>query len=321
MMRPLDPEVRQLLDHLQESGNPGFAGLPAEEIRTRMSSLRDAMPPASEVELVDDRTIPGSGGEIRIRRFQLDATPSPGSVLYFHGGGWVGGSIEMSDALCRELAIASECDVFSVDYRLAPENPFPAAVEDADAALQWMLERTAPEGRVVLVGDSAGGNLAAVAARHARDRGASARIALQVLVYPIIDQGMETGSYREHVSGLVLNAPDMRWFWDLYAPDPKARLSPDASPLRAEDLSGLPPAFVLVTELDPLRDEGLAYARRLIEAGVEVTVDDYEGMIHGFFPMVGLLAAASRAVETVGAVIAEAMIGAAGGTAAESPGG
>jgi len=159
----------------------------------------------------------------------------------------------------------------------------------------------------VLLGDSAGGNLAAVLARHAHEWGESARIALQVLIYPIVDHAMDTPSYAEYTEGLIVNGPDMRWFWELYAPDPEVRRSPDASPLRATGLTGLPPALIVVAERDPLRDEGLAYARRLVESGVEVTIDDYAGLIHGFFPLVGVLSAANRAVEAVGATIVTAV--------------
>jgi acetyl esterase len=306
-LQPLDPEVRQMLDELQASGVLTIAMSTPQAVRARIARLRESLPPGPEVAATEDLEIPGRDGPIRMRRYRAGHDPPRGAVLYFHGGGWVLGGIEQSDAVCRALVDASGCDVVSVDYRLAPENPFPAAVRDADDALSWLLGVGAPSSNVVLLGDSAGGNLATVAARHARDDGGGARVVLQVLVYPVTDHAMDTRSYARNVEGLLLNAPDMRWFWDHYAPDPRARRSPDASPLRAPDLAGLPPAFIVVTEFDPLRDEGLAYARRLIEAGVEVTIDDYEGMIHGFFPLVGVLAAAGRAVDTIGATIAAAV--------------
>jgi acetyl esterase len=303
----LDPEVQRLLDDLHAAGAPTIAESTPLAVRERIASMREAMPPGPWVASVEDLTIPGPDAPIPARRYRASAEPGDGVVLYFHGGGWVIGDIEQSDALCRALVLASGCDVVSVNYRLAPEHPFPAAVRDADAALEWLLEVGAPDQKVVIVGDSAGANLAAVITRHARDAGISGRVVLHVLVYPVTDHAMDTRSYSENADGLLLNAPDMHWFWDHYAPDRDTRTSPDASPLRAEDLAGLPPAFIVVTEFDPLRDEGLAYARRLVDAGVEVTLDDYEGMIHGFFPLVGVLSAADRAVETIGATIAAAV--------------
>jgi acetyl esterase len=306
-LQPLDPEVRQMLDELHASGAPPIAKSTPHEVRARINRLRESLPAGPEVAAVEDLEIPGRERPIHVRRYRAGLDPPRGAVLYLHGGGWVLGGLEQSDAVCRALVQASNCDLISVDYRLAPEHPFPAAVHDADDALAWLLDVGAPTSNVVLLGDSAGGNLATVAARHARDRGAGARVALQVLVYPVTDHAMDTRSYERNIEGLLLNAPDMRWFWDHYAPDPEVRRSPDASPLRAPDLAGLPPTFFVVTEFDPLRDEGLAYARSLVEAGVEVTIDDYDGMIHGFFPLVGVLAVAGRAVETVGAAIAAAV--------------
>jgi len=306
-LQPLDPEVRQMLDELHASGAPPIAASTPQEVRARIARLRENLPAGPEVAAVEDLEMPGRDAPIPARRYRAGPDPPRGVVLYFHGGGWVIGGIEPSDAVCRALVESSGCDVVSVGYRLAPENPFPAAVRDADDALGWLLDVGAPSSNVVLLGDSAGGNLATVAARHARDRGVGARVVLQVLVYPVTDHSMDTQSYAQNVEGLLLNAPDMRWFWDHYAPDPRERHSPDASPLRALDLAGLPPAFIVLTEFDPLRDEGLAYARSLVEAGVEVTIDDYQGMVHGFFPLVGVLAAAGRAVETVGATIAAAV--------------
>jgi acetyl esterase len=307
-LQPMDPEVRQMLDEIQASGAPPIAKSTPELVRARIARMRAVLPAGPEVAAAEDLELPGRDGPIAARRYRAALEDPPGVVLYFHGGGWVLGDIEQSDAVCRALAVASGCDVVSVGYRLAPEHRFPAAVHDADDALAWLLDIGAPASKIVLLGDSAGGNLAAVAALHARDRGVEKRIVLQVLVYPVTDHAMDTRSYAENVEGLLLNGPDMRWFWDHYAPDVQQRRSPDASPLLAPDLSGLPPAFLVVTEFDPLRDEGLAYARALVEAGVEVTIDDYDGMVHGFFPLVGVLAAAGRAVETIGATIAAAVV-------------
>lgn len=306
--QPLDPEVQQLLEELRASGARPYYQCTPQEVRERVTRMRETMPPGPEVAAVSDFEIEGLDCPLAIRHYQATDGALDGVVLYFHGGGWVAGSIETSDAVCRALVLASGCDVMSVGYRLAPEHCFPAAVRDADAALEWLLD-SYPHSRVVLMGDSAGGNLAAVLARHARDLGLGERVVLQVLVYPVTDHAMDTNSHAAHVDGLLLSSADMRWFWENYVPRESERSSPDASPLRASDLVGVPSAFIVVTEFDPLRDEGLAYARSLVEAGVEVIVDDYEGMIHGFFPLVGLLSAASHAVESIGATIAAAVAG------------
>jgi acetyl esterase len=303
----LDPEVTKLLAGLRKADLPPFAGMSPEAIRARMAGLRDAMPPGESVVSVSDFHLPTAAGPLPVRRYGAAREQSKSLIVYFHGGGWVGGSIDGSDSLCRAIVNSSLCDLVSVGYRLAPEDPFPAAVEDAVAATSWALDAVGPEGSVALVGDSAGGNLATVACRRLRDVGAASRIALQVLVYPVTDAAMDSGSYAEFDAGLVINASDMHWFWDLYAPDAADRESPDASPLRTPDLAGLPPALILVAGADPLRDEVLAYGRRLIESGVEVSIEDYEGMIHGFFPLIGILGAARQAAGAVGSTVATAV--------------
>jgi acetyl esterase len=277
------------------------------EAREQLRRARQLLGPGPGVATIEELSIPGPGGEIPARRYQPAERRSPGIVVYFHGGGWVIGGIDESDVLCRSLAIASGCDIVSVGYRLAPEHPFPAAVQDAVAAVQWVASSLADGRPIVLVGDSSGGTLAAVATQRARDEGGPA-IALQVLVYPATDHRMATSSYEEHGQGYLLTAEDMRWFWNQYAPDLVARDSSDASPLLAVDMAGLPPALVLVAEYDVLRDEVIAYAERLDDAGVEVTVERYEGMIHGFFPLVGRLTAAQEAVDSVGRAVAKAVL-------------
>jgi acetyl esterase len=225
-----------------------------------------------------------------------------GTVLYLHPGGWVSGALDDFDVPCRLLAVESRRSVLSVDYRLAPAHPFPAAADDAFAALR----RAAADGPVALVGDSAGGNLAAVCALRARDAGGP-EIALQVLVYPILDHDFETASYREHANTYLLGADSMVSFWDRYVPDRGERDRPDASPLRAPDLGGLPPTLVVVAEHDVLRDEGRRYAARLDAAGVAVTVSYYADMPHGFFTMVNALDRANEAVAEVGQAIQAAL--------------
>jgi acetyl esterase len=255
---------------------------------------------------VRDVQIPVEGGEIKARVYEPSADP-PATVVYFHGGGWVIGSVDDWDASTRMLAARSGARVVSVDYRLAPEHPFPTAADDAYAALLWTAENLAGDKPLIVAGDSAGGNLAAVCALRARDENGP-KLALQVLVYPVVDHVTSGGSYDEFAEGgLILTTPDMVWFWDHYVPDESQRSHPFASPLRAADHSGLPPAYVLIAEHDPLRDEGYAYARKLEEAGVPVTVRHHDDQIHAFFTMVNIMDSANQAMDEVGAAIQAAL--------------
>ncbi|MBV9006652.1 MAG: alpha/beta hydrolase, partial [Solirubrobacterales bacterium] len=205
------------------------------------------------------------------------------------------------------LALESGCQVIAFDYRRAPEHPFPAPLEDSWDALQWVGETCGGQ-PLILGGDSAGGNMAAVLALRARDRGGPPLV-LQVLVYPVTDHVFTTASYAEHGSPpeTFLTTDEMKWFWDLYIADPARRADPEASPLRARDLSGLPPAIVLTAGYDPLRDEGIAYAERLRAAGVPLTHHHYDDMIHAFFTLVNLLERGDEAVAQVGADIRAAL--------------
>jgi acetyl esterase len=254
-----------------------------------------------EVASVEDFTIATAAGEIGARRY----TPEHASatILWIHGGGWVICDLDTHDAVCRLLAQSSGCRVIAIDYRRAPEHPFPAPLEDCWDALRAVAaeNRDAP---LIIAGDSAGGNMAAACTLRARD-GGGPQLVLQVLVCPVVDHDMTTPSYRERGSGpdLFLTADDMEWFWNLYAPDTSARSVADASPLRAEDLSNLPPAIVITAEYDPLRDEGIAYAQRLQAAGVPVTHRHHEDMFHDFFSFVNLVEPGNAAVEQVGAEI------------------
>jgi acetyl esterase len=213
-------------------------------------------------------------------------------IVYYHGGGWVIGNIDEYEALGRKLAERTSCAVVLVEYRLAPEHRYPIAVDDCYAALEWtaahLKEVSGSEDAPLMVaGDSAGGNLAAAITLRARD-GGGPRIDLQVLVYPVTDADLETPSYLAEENQLLLTRDGMIWFWDHYAPDKARRLEPDASPLRAKDLSGLPPAVVLTAEHDVLRDEGEAYAQRLQEAGVPVEFKRVEGQMHAFWQLLML---------------------------------
>jgi acetyl esterase len=230
-------------------------------------------------------------------------------LVYFHGGGWVVGDIPGWDRPCRSLAAASGCIVVSVEYRLAPEDKFPAAAEDAYAALQWLIRKAASLGgdpaRVAVGGDSAGGNLATVACLMARDRGGF-QAAYQLLVYPVVDFEHESSSMREYAENHFLTRAGMRKFWDFYLNSPADGDSPYASPSRA-DLTGLPPAFVLTAECDPLRDQGLAYAAKLRRAGVEVQAKCYDGAIHAFFTMAGVVDCGKQAISDAGAALRAAL--------------
>jgi acetyl esterase len=302
---PLHPQARRLLDMVEESGLPPLNQLPAPEARAQAATMRELVGDGPDVAHVEDFTIAGRAGDIPARRYEPDDPAA--TILWVHGGGWVICDLESHDAMCRLLANSSGCRVIAIDYRLAPEHPFPAPLEDAWDALGHVAG-TYGERSVILGGDSAGGNIAAVLAIRARDRGAP-QLALQVLVYPVTDHVFTTPSYLQHGVGneTFLTTDEMRWFWDSYLPDETARENPEVSPLRAPDLSGLPPAIVLTAGYDPLRDEGLAYADRLRDAGVPVTRHHYDDMIHAFFSLINLLKSGNEAVEQVGADIRTAV--------------
>lgn len=282
---PLDPEVEKLLDDMARDPAPPLETMSPEEARQNMRRLAEGLRRPEGGLSVGERSIPGAASSIPARVYRLDRAGALPVLVWFHGGGWVIGDLETHDALCRHLALAGECVVLSVDYRLAPEHPFPAAAEDAWAAARWAAENAASLGgdarRLVVGGDSAGGNLAAVAGQLAKARG-EPRIDWQLLVYPITDCDLDTPSYRENASGYGLTRAGMEWFWNHYVPDPAERVDPRAAPLRAAELEGLPPALVITAEYDPLRDEGEAYARRLRDAGVDAVLERQDGMIHGF---------------------------------------
>lgn len=285
----VDPEIQALLDFIASRGVPPHYELPPEEARENMLKGRPVFS-GGEVPLVrvEDLTIPGPAGPVPVRAYAAQAGGPLPVLLFFHGGGWVIGSIETHDEVCRRLAAESGCLVLSVDYRLAPEHRFPAAVEDCRAALEWVAAHGAEIGadpaRMAVGGDSAGGNLAAVVAQGARDAGGPA-LAFQLLVYPVVDADFSRPSYTAHGAGYILTNPGMHWFWDHYLPAAAGRADPAASPLRAARLDGLPPALVQLAELDVLYDEGVAYAQALEAAGVPVSLRTYPGAIHGFFSM------------------------------------
>jgi acetyl esterase len=238
------------------------------------------------VDQVRDLKIPGPACEIPIRIYSPTAQSPAPALIYFHGGGWVLGDLESHDHVCRALANSASCVVLSVDYRLAPEHKFPAAVDDSYAATQWIAEHAGELGvdpsRIAVGGDSAGGNLAAVVSQLARDRGGP-YIVYQLLIYPGTDMQMNLPSIDENADGPLLTKAAMLWFVDHYLNGVGDRINPLASPLLASNLQGLPPAMIITAECDPLRDEGEAYGLRLEDAGVRVDVQRYDGMPHGFF--------------------------------------
>jgi acetyl esterase len=258
-----------------------------------------------EVDEVVDLLIPGPAGKLRVRVYRPLSTELMPVVIWFHGGGWVVGTLDSHDPVCRALANRTPCVVVAVDYRLAPEAPFPAAVEDSWAATQWVAQEALKLGgdasRIAVAGDSAGGNLAAAVALRARDSGLE--LALQVLVYPVTDSDLDSESYLRLATGLNLTRAKMEWYWQQYLGGADGS-QPEASPLRALDLAGVAPALVQTAEHDPLLSEGEAYAARLAEAGVPVTLTRYEGMIHGFIRMPALVAEADFALAEVASAVA-----------------
>jgi acetyl esterase len=302
------PQAQQILDGKAASGAPPLWELAPDEARAGVTANNAMIPAGPDVESVRDIVIPSKAGGMPARVYSPSPS-APGLVLYYHGGGWVVGSLDGWDASVRALAVTSGCDVVSVDYRLAPEHVFPAAADDAYDALLWAASDAGPgAGRpIVVAGDSAGGNLAAVAALRARDFGGPP-VALQVLVYPVVDSDLDRRSYLEYDGDeFILNRRDMSWFWDQYTPDPAARANPYASPLRACSLSGLPPAYLVTAEHDPLRDEGFAYADRLRAARVPVEHRHFGSQIHAFFTFTGVLDDADKAVSEVAAAIRSAV--------------
>jgi acetyl esterase len=298
---PLHPQAKAFLAMVEQAGLPELHELTPPEARAQTSALRKLVGAGPDVAHVDQLSVPTSAGEIPGRRY-APADPAA-TVLWIHGGGWVICDLESHDAMCRLLAVSSGCRVIAIDYRLAPEHPFPAPLEDSWDALRWVASQYA-EQPLIVGGDSAGGNMAAVCAIRARDRGGP-DLALQVLVYPATDHDTSRPSYAEHGSGdeTFLTLEDMAWFRNHYLPEPADLANPETAPLRAEDLSGLAPAIVVTAGYDPLRDEGAAYVERLREAGVPVTHHHYEDMIHAFFSLVNVIERGNEAVEHVGAEI------------------
>jgi acetyl esterase len=287
---PMDPQAQVILDLVNASGFGDISEMEPTDVRALMESL--SAPSTVHVARVENRTIPGPAGEIPIRIYGPDESGPLPVLVWFHGGGWVIGSLDTADGLCREIVDSAGCMVVSVDYRLAPEHRFPAGVDDSYAAARWVSEHATEIGadpsKVAVGGDSAGGHLAAVTAMTARDLGAPPLV-FQLLVYPALEHEFSRPSMIENAEGYMLTADGMRWFYRHTLNDPSEGDDPRVSPIRAESLADLPPAFVITAEFDPLRDQGLAYADALAAAGVTVTSTTYDGVFHGFFSMSAMI--------------------------------
>jgi len=299
---PLSAKSKEFLEMFAAAGAPPLGSVGVAETRASFDGIAAFGGPPVPVAMVENRKIPGPAGDIPVRIYAPENTSPTPALVYFHGGGWVIGTLDTHDPICRHLTKETGAVVVSVDYRLAPEHKFPAGPEDCYAATCWVADHAAELGidakRIAVGGDSAGGNLAAVVSLMARDRG-KPKIGFPLLVYPVTDHSYDTASYRENAKDLLLEKDSMVWFWNHYLASPADGENPYASPLRAKDLKGLPPAMVVTAEFDPLRDEGEAYAKRLREAGVPVKHKRYDGVIHGFAMLTGVFPEAAQVVADV----------------------
>ena len=278
---PLDPQAQKIVDAMAALGLKPVEDSTPEEARESMRTRTAALGPFDDVAAVADHRLSVEGGEITVRVYSPGGTGPHPALVFYHGGGWVIGDLYTHDGVCRSLTNAAGCVVASVDYRLAPESKYPVAARDSYAALRWLV------------------------ADAARERGGPA-LAHQVLIYPVTKHGLDTPSYHENATGYVLTREAMRWFWRHYLERAEQGVEPHASPLLAPSLAGLPPALVITAECDPLRDEGEAYAARLRDAGVPVTLTRYGGMFHGFLRMTRLLDKAKAALDEVAGTLRKA---------------
>lgn len=320
----MDPAAADAVADIEALGVPQWHTLSVESARRIEADVfaPDSLPP---VPFVRDLSIPGRGGEIPLRVYRprpLDgrrderagadgtATEPLPVLVFYHGGGWVLGTLDSAGSICRALARRADCAVVSVDYRLAPEHPFPAAVEDAYTAVSWVADNAesvgGDPGRVAVGGTSAGGTLAAATARRARDADGP-DIAHQLLCYPATDYAFDTDSYRENADGPLLTKADMEWFWAQYLRSPVDEANPYAVPMRAADVTDLPSATVVTGGFDPLRDDGVAYADRLDHGGAAVTRVHAPGLPHGFLSLVDEVPRAKEAMDAVADSLADAL--------------
>ena len=313
MARQFAPQVQETLDAIARIGaeHPIFSVQGAREFYQALNPLAG---PPEPVARVDQREIEGPAGAIPVRIYyavpdRMATDRLLPAVLYFHGGWFFVGGLDTHDVLTRAIANAAGCAVISVDYRLAPEHPFPAASHDCLAALEWVVENATEVGidptKIAIAGDSAGGALAGVLARQVRDQGGP-NLSLQALIYPVIKSSFDSGSWQEFADGPVITHAQAVLARQLYVPDHDDWESPDALPGYATDLQGLPPAWILTAECDPLHDEGNAYAAGLQNAGVPTKLSQYPGMIHGFLQMTGMIDAGRKAIEELAAALVQA---------------
>jgi len=309
---PLDPLVKAFLDRAAQIPRPKIWDIPPVLARQSFSGMMEITGPKDvPVGKVDNFSIPGPAGPMRARSYApIAAAGSLPTLIYFHGGGFVAGSLESHDGLCRLFTAEGGFKVIAVDYRLAPEHPWPAAVDDAWAAVEWIEQNATTlgvdAGRIAVGGDSAGGMLTAIVTQLAREKG-GVKIAYQLLLFPNTQMGGETSSLQEFAVGYFLERRAIEYFNGLYLPSGTDRNAPKVSPLRAKSFSGLPPAYVMLGGYDPLHDEGLAYAEKLRAAGVKVTIADYADMVHGFIYLQTVLPQAHEAVREAAKAVKKAL--------------
>lgn len=310
----IDPGAQQVIDLIKAAGRPPYETVGHMEARRLyLEARRVLQPEPMPIAEMRDLTAPGPAGPIAIRLYRArtakegEAQPA---LIYFHGGGWVIGNLDSHDGVCRGLANGADCTVLSVDYRLAPEHKFPAAIDDAVAATGWIAANATSLGidakRLAVGGDSAGGNLSAVVALDARDKGAP-KLRFQLLIYPACDMAMTHPSIAERAGQLPLTRATLKWFIDLYLRDTADVGDWRASPLKAKSLANVPPAYVLTAGCDPLRDEGEAFAAALKAAGVPVEAKRFDGQIHGFMTMGKFIPDAAKAMREMSAVLKRAL--------------
>ncbi|HEY4147749.1 MAG TPA: alpha/beta hydrolase [Chitinophagaceae bacterium] len=301
------PQVQAALDfshHLAETTPP--AGNQLQTMRNFYRSMRVMSGEPTSLYKIEDRSINTADGEIAIRIYRPSAEPGLPVTLYFHGGWFFMGDLESHDILLRDLAVKAASVVIAVDYRLAPEHPFPAAIHDSNVALQWVAENAVELGldasRMAVAGDSAGGALATTVARNAAHN-KGPKLLLQALIYPVTDSSLATASWEEFANGPVIEKNNAAQAWAMYVPNPDDRKNPDAAPFYADNFTGMAPALILAAECDPLRDEVIAYAQKLKHAGIQVKDSLYIGMPHGFFQLGGYIDDANKAINEVAAAL------------------
>lgn len=308
----LDSATASFLAEAAKAGGPPLHEMTPEQVREMNEGFVEIVGPGPEMARVDNITVPAADGHGIPVRVLVPTDNARGIIVYLHGGGWIAGSVNGYDTLGRQLAEGTNCAVALVDYRLAPESLFPVAADDTWDVVTWAAANrgtyAAADGPLIVAGDSAGGNLTGVVTQRAVREGGPT-IDLQILVYPVTDDSFDNPSYVDPANELMLTATSMKWFWDLYVPEAADRARPDAAPLKAESFAGLPPAAVLIAEHDVLHDEGRAYARKLVEAGVPVREKIFEGQMHGFFQFCNVLPGAKDGMDYAVAAVNDLLDG------------